>query len=83
VTTCRSCDAPVIWLTLRPGGKRMPVDAEPADDGNILADLVAGMGVVVPASELEYMKEATPDEPFYRSHFSTCPDADGWRRRRR
>jgi hypothetical protein len=59
----------------------MPIDAEPADDGNVLADLAQAVGVVVPTTELEWMKEQTPEEHFYRSHFATCPDADGWRRR--
>lgn len=74
---CRSCGAPVIWLTMRPGGRRMPVDAEPADDGNILVDLAALVGVVIPATGLLEI----PDEPFYLSHFATCPQANQWRRK--
>jgi hypothetical protein len=60
----------------------MPVDLEPADDGNVLADLDQAVGMVVPESELGWMKEQTPEERFYRSHFATCPDAEKWRRRR-
>ncbi len=33
--TCRSCGAPVYW-TETEKGKRMPVDREPGDDGNIV-----------------------------------------------
>jgi hypothetical protein len=79
VTACRSCGAPIIWLTIRPGSRRMPVDAEPSPSGNIIADLDQAMGVVVSAEPLRQMKVDTPDEPFYLSHFATCPQADRWR----
>ena len=59
----------------------MPVDPEPADDGTILVDLDAERGVVLSAETRRLVLEQTPDEPLYRSHYSTCPDADGWRRR--
>lgn len=69
------------WLTLRPGGRRMPIDADPVEDGNIIADLEQGVGVVVPGGALPQMRLDTPTEPFYRSHFATCPQAEQWRRR--
>jgi hypothetical protein len=78
---CRSCRAPIIWLTIRPLGRRMPIDTEPAPDGNIIADLTQAVGVVIPNAALPQMRADTPDEPFYRSHFATCPDANRWRRR--
>ena len=59
----------------------MPVDVEPAPDGNIIADLAQAAGVVVATAALADMKADTPGEPFYRSHFSTCPQANTWRRR--
>jgi hypothetical protein len=59
----------------------MPIDSDPAEDGNVIADLEQGVGVVVPAGALAQMKADTPDEPFYRSHFATCPDAARWRKR--
>jgi hypothetical protein len=77
MSTCRSCGAPVIWLRMRPSGKRMPVDAKAAPDGNVFADLDAGIGVVLTGS----LDMLTPDEPLYRSHFATCPHAGDWRRR--
>jgi hypothetical protein len=81
IDRCRSCSAEIIWLVMRPGGRRMPIDAEPARDGNVLADLNAAAGIVLSAASRAEVLDATPDEPLYRSHFSTCPQADRWRRR--
>jgi hypothetical protein len=59
----------------------MPVDAEPVDTGNILVDLAQAVGVVIPTGALPGIREDTPDEPLYQSHFATCPDASDWRRK--
>jgi hypothetical protein len=80
---CRSCGAPVLWITVHPGGRRMPVDAEPVAGGNLLVDLVARRGLVLTADHLAVVLEETPDEPLYRSHFATCPDAILWRSNQR
>jgi hypothetical protein len=82
VTTCRSCGAAIRWLEIRPGGKSMPIDSEPHADGNVLADLNAGMGIVLSNASRAVVLEETPDEPLYRSHFATCPDAAAWRSKR-
>lgn len=78
--SCRSCRAPVTWVTL-PSGKTMPLDAEPAADGNV-ALLSAGRAIVLTAGELSEERQLMP--PFrrklYRSHFSTCPQAKQFRR---
>lgn len=71
--TCRSCQAPVIWVRTE-AGKAMPVDAEPVPNGNLL--LVAEQGKVI-----AYVRE--PDmlnTSRYVSHFVTCGQADVWRR---
>lgn len=66
-TECRSCEAPILWVKLRPGLKAHPVDETPkkvivlsdvSDGGAPVAKMVDG----------------------YTSHFATCPDAEGWRR---
>ena len=79
MSACRSCGAAIVWLEIRPGGRRMPVDAEPSAKGNVIADLTQAVGVVIPAAALAQVKADTPDEPLYVSHFATCPDADAWR----
>jgi len=58
----------------------MPIDPDPVDDGNIMADLNAAVGVVMSAETVAVLREDDSDEPLYRSHFATCPDARTWRR---
>lgn len=70
---CRSCGAAIVWAYTA-SGRRMPVDAEPVDDGTLkLSPRVGQLHVFVVGPH--------PSEPRYRAHFVTCPDADGWRRR--
>lgn len=69
---CRSCGAEIIWAVTELG-KRMPLDAEPAErptglfriqreeDGAVRAFSVSG-------------------QPVYLSHFATCPHADQHRK---
>jgi len=71
-STCRSCGAPIIWAFTKEG-RRIPVDYLPTPGGNLeLTENgpIYGVTYVDPSSE-----------PLYRSHFSTCKDADSWRRR--
>lgn len=70
---CRSCGAPVRWVPTE-AGRSMPLDAEPSDRGNV--ELRAGVAVVVDPDQ-----PTLTGEPRYVAHFSTCPDADRWRRR--
>jgi hypothetical protein len=67
MSQCRSCGADIAWA-LTTNGKRIPVDVEPAENGNIRLRRVAGQvlaDVVKPGSE----------RPLRVSHFATCPDA--------
>jgi hypothetical protein len=67
---CSSCSAPIIWAET-PRGKRIPLDAELVEGGNI--ELRAGIAFVEPPE---------PGKRRYRSHFSTCPRAGQHRSRR-
>lgn len=66
---CRSCGAPILFVTMQKTGKTMPLDAEPSEHGNIL--LSNGQGVVVknPADA------RACGEKTYLSHFATCPNS--------
>ena len=78
IEPCRSCTQPVIWAKTKTG-KRMPVNAEPSEDGNIrLARINGGpyADVLSPAR-----LAAGTQEPLRTSHFVTCPDAPAWRRK--
>lgn len=58
-------------------GKRMPLDAEPHPEGNVLM-VAGGSGPV--ARVLSASAAATTSGALFRSHFVTCPDAGKWRR---
>ena len=78
VKHCRSCGAAVIWCVTH-NGKRMPVDAEPVEGGNLVLRQ-EGEKVIA-----EYPGKGHPslfedDQPTYVSHFATCKYADDWRR---
>lgn len=76
---CKSCEMEIIWAETEKG-KRMPVDAEPADNGNLR--LVEREGdaplAVYDTAETEAL---FGDDTRYLSHFATCSQAAGWRRR--
>lgn len=77
VQYCRSCRAPVIWVVSE-RGKSMPVDVEPVPDGNLVLETTGGkLTARVHAPDLF---AGPPRAPLHKSHFATCPDADGWRR---
>lgn len=78
IATCRSCQAPIIWATSK-GGKAMPVDAEPVDDGNVVLDERPGEYVGPVASVLT--GPSLLGGPLRKAHFTTCPQAAQWRRR--
>lgn len=65
--TCASCNAPIIWA-ITPKHQRIPIDLEPADDGNVLlSEHFDGTTVA---------SVTAPGSGTHRSHFATCPFAD-------
>lgn len=73
---CRSCGAPIRWARTR-AGKAVPLDAEPADDGNVVLQ-EDGTARVLTRRQMDGGGVAAPR---YTSHFATCPDAARHRRR--
>lgn len=69
---CRSCGAKILWVELG-STRRMPVDAEPVEGGNVL--LRGGFAEIIKPQEV------LPGTPLYKSHFATCPHADQHRKR--
>lgn len=67
VEACRSCQAPIRWCKHVNTGRPAPIDAAPADEGNI----------VLYGSTYAVVTRATTPEPgpFYLNHFVTCPHA--------
>jgi len=64
----------MLWVDTE-RGRKMPIDPEPytGDDPRGLFVLRGGTAIAAPP-------DAFPEEPHYRSHFSTCPHADEHRR---
>jgi hypothetical protein len=56
-------------------GRQMPLDLEPVPDGNVV--VVAGVAQVFAPLELAILAPGTVRR---RSHFSTCPNADRFRK---
>jgi hypothetical protein len=86
MSRCRSCDAEIVWA-VTDSGKRIPVDAEPVDGGNVLlSDRGVQAGPRTPLATA-VGKRVQPslfgdDSLRYTSHFATCPHADTHRRTR-
>lgn len=77
--SCSSCGARIVWVRTE-RGKRMPMDPEPYHGLEsagvfVLRDRYAAEGPLAIA-----VAPAAFDEPLYRSHFATCPNADTHRR---
>jgi hypothetical protein len=78
---CKSCTHEIIWAETE-SGKRIPLDAAPASDGNLMlvVERIRGERRLI----AKMWTQALFDEyepAAYVSHFATCPDADKHRRR--
>lgn len=80
MSTCRSCGAPIVWCVSASTGKRMPVDAIPDPNGNIVLDRAGAEPVVTVRPEAGLQLLDPPDLELHLSHFVTCPDSKDWRR---
>jgi hypothetical protein len=88
-TACVSCGGGIIWAINGTTGKRMPVDAEPVENGNVvLAIMGQGRTVcgkwrhrgTVVATVLKKGQSVEAGRPRRVSHFATCPNAASHRR---
>ena len=72
--TCRSCGAPIRWVRMESRrAKRMPIDAEKVDGGNVeVIERLHG-------ADVARVVEAERGVKRYVSHFATCPQASLWR----
>jgi hypothetical protein len=70
---CGSCGAKIIWA-VTVNDKRMPVDAEPNEKGNI--ELI-DRGFI---AAIVHSQPPLAAETLYTSHFVTCPNAEKHRK---
>lgn len=69
---CSSCQAPIVWA-ITDSGRRMPVDAQPHEDGTVV--------LTYETSFVAARVDPTYTGPKHLSHFATCPNAGQHRRR--
>lgn len=72
---CRSCREPIYWVATD-SGKRMPIDVEPTETGNLLLAVAESPPRVSVVSQSGRLAGSL----FYVSHFSTCRFARQHRR---
>ncbi len=84
VVPCKSCARPMIWARSA-AGHNFPLDAEPTKDGDFA--LIEVLDVNDPNHPpLAMYARKKPEAKtllLRRSHFSTCPDAESWRKARK
>lgn len=71
IEKCRMCGAEIIFCHNIKSGKVMPFDVKPDPKG--------GWRIAAGATA-SYDPDA--EDPKYTSHFSTCPHADVWRKKK-
>lgn len=79
-SNCRSCGAPIRWCITDANSKRMPVDPEPVEDGNIwVIRTEQGTPIIGVALQGANVPASAPLR--YQSHFVSCPNSSEWRKR--
>lgn len=82
MSTCRSCGEPITWA-ITANGKRMPLDAEPSMEGNVvLTRAEPGETPIARVLAGDALAEARlAAVPLHLLHHVTCPHGRAWRRR--
>lgn len=83
IDKCSACDAPIVWASTSAGGK-MPVDAEPTPDGNLLLLATVDrrwVAIVIGKATRQAGTRAVMGER-HTSHFATCTDPERFRKPR-
>ena len=75
---CRSCGAPIRWVTTRWTRRAMPLDPEPTPAGNVVIDDDTRMAIVLkPEARDAAVREG---RAVYQTHFQSCPNYERTRR---
>jgi hypothetical protein len=74
---CNHCQAPILWATTT-AGARMPIDADPHPDGNVLVDDAGGHLVAGVLGVGQAAGARARGQLLHRHHKLTCPHASRW-----
>ena len=77
MSVCRSCGAPIVWCVTT-AGKRMPVDSDPVENGNLV--IVPQEGPWREPLVRVLAKDEVVTEDRFVSHFVSCPNAKAHRK---
>jgi len=79
---CTACGASLVFAVLA-SGKRIPMDPEPSDRGNVACRIVEGRGLVAHVfGKADATEARAAGAVLYLSHFATCPDVARFRNRK-
>lgn len=83
-TEILGCGAQIEWVVVAKSGKRMPIDVEPVAVGNLIKLPYAGENGVTLVAYVRSDTDAAlfDDPPRFVSHFSTCPHAEAFRKKK-
>ena len=83
VCKCKACGAEIVFVTMQGSGKRMPCDAEliHAVKDDAAKTFFVLPGGIVKRGRAGRHPNGEADFVGYRSHFESCPQADGFRKR--
>lgn len=79
---CSSCGAAIFWA-ISVNGNRVPINAEPDEDGNVLVMQSRSNPDNKKCTVLTRACEKMPGRRYFTSHFATCVNAAKHRRVRK
>lgn len=74
MSKCRSCGAAVVWARMATSGKLSPFQLDEAGEWVIVDEVASHQGRAPEGID--------PAAPRFTSHFSTCPNAGTWRKKK-
>lgn len=74
MTTCASCGASIFWA-VSANNSRMPINAEPDPEGNVLVSVSRSNPENKKCVVLKRDQARLEGRRYFTSHFSSCPNA--------
>lgn len=80
IRSCKTCGERIRWVITNTG-KRMPIDAWPNTQGNVVLEDRGGQLVASVLRERQAIARRNAGHELFISHFATCPQAATHRKR--